>query len=88
VPWGRFQALFVGGSTRWKLGPHAATLIREAKWCAKWVHVGRVNTLRRIAWCKALGVDSIDGSGFARFTRARLLMGLAALAAPTQQTLL
>jgi hypothetical protein len=82
VPWGRFQALFVGGSTRWKLGPHAAALVREAKWRHKWVHVGRVNTLRRIAWCKALGVDSIDGSGFARFTRARLPMGLAALAAP------
>ncbi|HEX8927438.1 MAG TPA: hypothetical protein VGA45_00870, partial [Actinomycetota bacterium] len=38
VPWGRFQALFVGGSTRWKLGPHAAALIREAKWRGKWVH--------------------------------------------------
>jgi hypothetical protein len=88
VPWGRFQALFVGGSTQWKLGPHAAALIREAKWRRKWVHVGRVNTLRRIAWCKALGVDSIDGSGFARFTRARLPMGIAALTAPTQQTLL
>jgi hypothetical protein len=68
--------------------PHAAVLIREAKWRGKWVHVGRVNTLRRIAWCKALGVDSIDGSGFARFTRARLPMGMAALAAPTQETLL
>jgi hypothetical protein len=52
------------------------------------VHVGRVNTLRRITWFKALGVDSIDGSGFARFTCARLPMGTAALAAPTQGTLL
>jgi hypothetical protein len=24
VPWERFEALFVGGSTQWKLGPHAA----------------------------------------------------------------
>jgi hypothetical protein len=88
VPWDQFEALFVGGSTQWKLGPHAAALIREANHRGKWVHVGRVNTLRRIRWFKALGVDSIDGSGFARFTRARLPMGTAALAAPTQETLL
>jgi hypothetical protein len=88
VPWDQFETLFVGGSTQWKLGPHAAALIRHAKRHGKWVHVGRVNTLRRITWFKALGVDSIDGSGFARFTRARLPMGAAALAAPTQETLL
>jgi hypothetical protein len=88
VPWEHFQALFVGGSTQWKLGPHATTLIRQAKQRGKWVHVGRVNTLRRITWFKALEVDSIDGTGFARFSRARLPMGTAALAAPTQTTLL
>ena len=88
VPWGRFHALFVGGSTSWKLGPHAAALIREAKRRRKWVHVGRVNTRRRIQWFKALGVDSIDGSGFARFPRAQLPMGMASLAGPTQETLL
>jgi hypothetical protein len=88
VPWEQLQALFIGGSTQWKLGPHAASLVREAKERGKWVHVGRVNTLQRIRWCMALGVDSIDGSGFARFTRTRLPMGVAALTGPTQQTLL
>jgi hypothetical protein len=88
VPWEHLQALFIGGSTRWKLGPHAAALIRQAKQHGKWVHVGRVNTLRRIQWFKALGVDSIDGSGFARFTRARLPMAVAALTGASQQTLL
>jgi hypothetical protein len=88
VPWDDLQALFIGGSTEWKLGPHAAALIREAKTRHKWVHVGRVNTLRRIEWFKALGVDSIDGTGFARFTRARLPMGMTALAGATQETLL
>jgi hypothetical protein len=88
VPWDYFEALFVGGSTQWKLGLHAAALIREAKRRGKWVHVGRVNTVGRITWFKALGVDSIDGTGFARFTRARLPMGTAALAAPMQGTLL
>ncbi len=88
VPWDRFQALFVGGSTAWKLGPHATALVREAKRRGKWVHMGRVNSLRRIQWCKALGVDSVDGTGFARYTRARLPAGTAALVAPTQGTLL
>jgi hypothetical protein len=88
VPWEQFQALFVGGSTQWKLGAQATALIRQAKRRGKWVHVGRVSTVRRITWCKALGVDSIDGSGFARFARARLQMGTAALAGPAQGTLL
>jgi EAL domain-containing protein (putative c-di-GMP-specific phosphodiesterase class I) len=68
--------------------PQAASLVREAKERGMWVHVGRVNTLQRICWCMALGVDSIDGSGFARFTRARLPVGVATPDRPTQQTLL
>jgi hypothetical protein len=31
VPWEQLEALFIGGSSRWKLGPHAARLVREAK---------------------------------------------------------
>jgi hypothetical protein len=49
VPWEHLQALFVGGSSQWKLGPHAAARVREAKQRGKWVHVGRVNTLQRVA---------------------------------------
>ena len=75
-------------STRDSSDPTATALIRQAKQRGKWVHVGRVNTLRRITWFKALEVDSIDDTGFARFSRARLPMGTAALAAPTQTTLL
>lgn len=58
--------LFVGGSTAWKL----ATL--EA-WCdvASWrrchIHVGRVNTARRIAMCASAGAHSFDGSSVSRF---------------------
>jgi hypothetical protein len=88
VPWEHLEALFVGDSSQWKLGPHAAALIREAKERGKRVHVGRVNTLQRIRWCMTLPVDSIDGSRFAHFTPARLPMGIAALGGPTQQTLL
>lgn len=67
VPWDEFDVLFVGGSTDWKLGPHARDLAREAKARAKRVHVGRVNSERRWRYCEAsypfgLGADSVDGT--------------------------
>jgi hypothetical protein len=38
VPWEHLQAVFIGGSSQWKLGPHATSLVREAKERSKWVH--------------------------------------------------
>jgi hypothetical protein len=67
-PWNELDALFIGGSTTWKEGEHARTLIREAKARSVWVHVGRVNTLRRVALFSPLDVDSIDGTAFSRFS--------------------
>lgn len=57
-----FDALFVGGSTKWKLSTDCILLIKEAQKRKKWVHVGRVNTLNRIGHCISLGVDSVDGT--------------------------
>jgi hypothetical protein len=67
VPWDQLQCLFVGGSTAWKLGPCAEQLIYEAHDRGKWVHIGRVNTLRRMWWFSSLPVDSIDGSCFSKW---------------------
>ena len=67
VPWGGIDALFVGGSTDWKLGPAAAELVREAKRRGLWVHFGRCNTRRRFRHAWHLGCDSVDGSGFSRW---------------------
>ncbi len=67
VPWDDVDALFVGGSTRWKEGPEAADLCRAAKRRGKWVHVGRVNTWRRWQLFEPLGVDSFDGTQFSMF---------------------
>lgn len=67
VPWDAIRCLFIGGSTAWKEGPHAARLIREAHDRGKWVHVGRVNTLRRYWHLSSLPVDSIDGTCFSRW---------------------
>lgn len=66
VPWDAIHCLFIGGSTRWKLSGHAARLIQEAHARGKWVHVGRVNTLRRMWLFSSLPVDSIDGTCFSK----------------------
>lgn len=66
-PWDEFDAFFVGGSTEWKMGPDAARLVREAKRRGKWVHMGRVNSHRRMMYAKALGCDSLDGTSFSWF---------------------
>lgn len=72
IPWDYIDAIFVGGSTEFKLSENVRTIIKEAQLQKKWVHVGRVNTKRRLAYCKLLEVDSVDGSSFARFENATL----------------
>lgn len=62
VPWDEFDALFIGGSTQWKLGSHAARLAAEAKARGKWVHMGRVNSQKRLEYAAAIGCDSADGT--------------------------
>jgi hypothetical protein len=62
LPWPDFDALFIGGSTEWKLSGMAADLIAEGKRQGKWVHMGRVNSWARISAADALGVDSVDGT--------------------------
>lgn len=62
VPWSDFDVLFIGGSTGWKLGPAAAQLAREAHEHGKWVHMGRVNSLRRMVYAESIGCDSADGT--------------------------
>jgi hypothetical protein len=66
VPWDAFDVLFIGGSTAWKLSEACFSLIAEAKRRGKWVHMGRVNSLRRLKIAKSVGCDSVDGT-FLRF---------------------
>jgi hypothetical protein len=67
VPWRRIDALFVGGSTAWKESRQAYLLCREAKGRGKWLHLGRVNSRRRLRLARAWGCDSVDGTGMSRF---------------------
>lgn len=76
LPWGRMTALFVGGSTAWKESRAAADLCGEAKRRRRWVHVGRVNTRRRIHMIRSWGTDSFDGTGFSRWSDIQIPNGL------------
>ena len=62
VPWDAIDVLFIGGTTAWKLGPHARTLAAQAKTRGKRVHMGRVNSERRYRYAAAIGCDSADGT--------------------------
>lgn len=58
-------AFFIGGDDDWKLGPDARSLVAEAKARGLWVHMGRVNTLRRLRYAALIGCDSVDGTTLA-----------------------
>lgn len=68
---GRSKAgyLFVGGSTEWKLATMSQWVELGRRKHAG-IHVGRVNTVRRIKACLGAGATSFDGSGPSRYVLA------------------
>ena len=59
--------IFVGGTTEWKESTvHEWGLLARRTCC--YLHVGRVNSARRIRLCAAAGADSIDGTSASRFS--------------------
>jgi hypothetical protein len=56
------RALFIGGTTDWKLSRYAQRAARAAKDLGWWVHMGRVNSLRRLRLAADMGCDSVDGT--------------------------
>ena len=67
VPFDAFDCLFIGGSTDWKLSESARRSDRPCQQLEKTVHVGRVNSEKRLKYCYRLGVDTVDGSGYFRY---------------------
>lgn len=67
VPWADIRAVFIGGSTNWKLGEQAEQCILEAASRGKWVHVGRINSMVRLRHFDPLPVNSFDGGQFSMF---------------------
>ena len=58
--------IFIGGDTEWKEQtlPVWGALSRQT---GCWLHVGRVNTKRRIRLCQLSGCDSFDGTSAVQF---------------------
>lgn len=65
IPWEYCEALFIGGSSDFKATPYIAEVVREGKRRGKWVHNGRVNGWKRHQHSRAIGCDSVDGTGYA-----------------------
>lgn len=66
------DCLFIGGSTSWKLSEPSYALAQRAKDAGLWIHMGRVNSMRRITAAWVSGVDSVDGTILARAPDRRL----------------
>jgi hypothetical protein len=62
VAWQAFDVLFIGGTTKWKLSHHAREMATEAKAHGMHVHMGRVNSLKRLQSAAMKGCDSADGT--------------------------
>jgi hypothetical protein len=66
IPWDDVHAVFIGGDDKFKFSEIALRAARTAKMLGKWVHVGRVNTARRVRNWLGLA-DSCDGSGMSMY---------------------
>lgn len=67
LPVEKFDCLFIGGSTKFKLSQAAGDLAQEAKMNGKMVHMGRVNSRKRMETAMSMGCDSVDGSSLSMF---------------------
>jgi hypothetical protein len=76
VPWDDIAAVFVGGDNDFKLR-QSAPLIDAAKERCKLVHIGRVNTHRRLRYAYDLGADTVDGTNYSMFSETHLPGALA-----------
>jgi hypothetical protein len=75
IPWDEIAAVFIGGSTSWKCGPHAKHIVQAAQALGKWTHIGRINDPSRWKHFEDMGADSADGTGIARYTHMRQAIG-------------
>ena len=75
-PWEEIDCLFIGGERKWpgqsewKESPEAETLVWRARNAGLWVHMGRVNTQRRLLKAWRMGVLSCDGTLIKHLRRA------------------
>jgi len=85
IPFEDFDCFFIGGTTDWKLSQSAADLATEAKQRGKTVHMGRVNSQKRLRYAYYLKCDSVDGTGYSRYCNNELVKALEYLKTLHQQ---
>jgi len=72
IPWDRLDAVFLGGSTEWKLSLPAEEIGFEAKARGKHLHMGRVNSAKRLRHAFEIGCDTVDGTSYSAFRDVNL----------------
>lgn len=75
IPWEFIDAIFIGGTTKWKESDSAKEIVKAGKAMDKHVHIGRINTPDRFEVFKQWGADSCDGSGIAQYSHMRNAIG-------------
>lgn len=68
--------VFVGGDDRWKERTMHHWRARTDA-IGAYLHVGRVNSVRRLESCWLVGADSVDGSGASRWSKHAMRLGMA-----------
>lgn len=81
------KAIFIGGTTEFKLGQVPRTACKWARKRGVPVHMGRVNTAKRIKYAIEIGCTSCDGSGFSKWSEKRIPLGLKWIKRYTQPSL-
>ena len=76
IPFHLFKCLFIGGSTEFKLSHTSYDIVQSAKAKGKQIHMGRVNTDKRLRHAMTFGCDSVDGTGYVRFRKREILPAL------------
>lgn len=83
---GPMVGLFIGGSTPWKLATlDAWAALSRRKGC--YLHVGRVNSLKRINACAQVGANSFDGTSIIAFPNSINMLTSGVIASHHQQSL-
>lgn len=62
VPWSDIDAVFIGGTTEWKLSLDACDISQHAVKLGKISHMGRVNSKSRLAIAESFDCHSADGT--------------------------
>ena len=76
LPWNDFECMFIGGTTEWKLSRSVVDIAGEALAKGKVLHMGRVNSERRLRFARRIGCNSVDGTGWSRWSKKYLKNGL------------